>query len=1164
MAPGYVQPPSWTTTFFPSGPRPIGPLATTPDPPAVQLPAAVPVQPNSLARHEGRDLLSAHQAVLKGVLEAESRVAIISGPPGEPFGRLFDLAGEDEVASLLRRHGTRLVRAPEAGRSVTLALAAARSDRSAVALVPNDQLDQAMGVLGRARLRPAEGHGAMCVIFEDRPRECGACCPRRAAFRLGFPTLEPANVEQLRDALDSALRLGRAGGCPVGVVVHESILRSAEVLELRPNRVRETTEAAVPRPRRPAVASSDAGDVLRVARRLELNRAASLPSPGERLGVGFVVVGPARSAMSHLLAGLGLTGRVPVLQLGLLAPVDDSAVGRMLSRCEQLIVLEPRPGVVESCLLAVAEAMRRGGERPAAVWGQRIPPDPAGVEHTLEADEALHPSILARKIVHLLHLIRPTLRVASHLVPDPPAVSRRVPPRGQEIGSAGALALVRRIVADVDQWLSDRARLEERGLAPTTLAIDGVVPRDAAERIVAVETWDRRGFQKEGIAALRQAAADDRPRVFVVCETGSDDDQDLERLIRGVIPGERADRVRVELSNLSDRVGLRELIQDASLSDQLTVIIAADGPPARYDVAAIDRALAEIDHLGFQPKQRLLRPADQACEVRLPAAETPLRAGVEPQAPLRTQVIVDRLPQSLPAQFRFRVRPRLEQVEVVRSRPPVRSWRSDSLTRLPPPKPIHGRQPQWRVHLAGFRDDPPGLAARAISEAGLIMGYDVRSVHDPTPIGAGRRAWAQVLYTNPRPGEAPPPVALTMPYGQADLLLGLDSQETLRAIGPDVSLRVASADRTGVVVNIGRFGEESESEPARAAREQLAASLRAVSREGHRLIEDFAEACRVWFLTDRVVDLALLGAAFQLGHVPVSPDAIEAAVGRIESRGFDRAMEAFQFGRRLAVDRRLLGRPRDDRDESVHRIARRMVLSQAQGGPGAAVRARRFARIVEGTLRGMPGLTETDPGRQAIRDFVIAAYRCLIWGGVDYAESYANLIRRLYDADRGDTGRALTRNAILPLAGGMLIRDAIFVASMATSPEHRRRTRRQLNVRRARGDRIDWRYLTRLDLVVWRRRIRVDIRSSDWPARLAAAARHLVPSRWRGTRGEREVRAFLIDFAERAIRGSARDYKRFSEAMQRLHQEAVNHRLRLMALSEIKQLVEPTERSKQL
>ena len=84
----------------------------------------------------------------------------------------------------------------------------------------------------------------------------------------------------------------------------------------------------------------------------------------------------------------------------------------------------------------------------------------------------------------------------------------------------------------------------------------------------------------------------------------------------------------------------------------------------------------------------------------------------------------------------------------------------------------------------------------------------------------------------------------------------------------------------------------------------------------------------------------------------------------------------------------------------------------------------------------------------------------------------------------------------------------------------------------------------------------MDIRSSDWPARLAAAARHLVPNRWRGTQGEREVRAFLIDFAARAIRGSAHDYKRFSEAMQRLHQEAVRHRLRLMALSEIRQLVE--------
>jgi hypothetical protein len=79
------------------------------------------------------------------------------------------------------------------------------------------------------------------------------------------------------------------------------------------------------------------------------------------------------------------------------------------------------------------------------------------------------------------------------------------------------------------------------------------------------------------------------------------------------------------------------------------------------------------------------------------------------------------------------------------------------------------------------------------------MGYDVRSIHDPTPIGAGRRGWAQVLFTNPRRDETPMAFSTTPPYGQVDLLLGMDPLETLRALGPDAWLRVGSTDRTSAV-----------------------------------------------------------------------------------------------------------------------------------------------------------------------------------------------------------------------------------------------------------------------------------------------------------------------------------------------------------------------------
>jgi hypothetical protein len=149
----------------------------------------------------------------------------------------------------------------------------------------------------------------------------------------------------------------------------------------------------------------------------------------------------------------------------------------------------------------------------------------------------------------------------------------------------------------------------------------------------------------------------------------------------------------------------------------------------------------------------------------------------------------------------------------------------------------------------------------------------------------------------------------------------------------------------------------------------------------------------------------------------------------------------------------------------------------------------------------------------------------------------------------------MTRAAVLPLAEAMLIRDPLYVAAMAASAEHRRRIRHRLHAKRARGDEIERRYLTRIDLLAFSRRARIDLRTSDWPARFASAVRRITPMRLRGSRRERELREYITSFARRAIVQSLIDYPRWADAMQRLHDQAVEDRLRGMAMAEVRMLV---------
>lgn len=1108
-------------------------------------------QPSSPALQRGLGLFTASEALLKGVLEAEMPIELIAGPALGPFEPVFSSIADETVAGLLAAHGTRLSPTPDAGRAVALAHQAALSGRRALVLLPNDELDPALSVLERAAAAPLADGAAMGVVLEDDPPRSPASCPRSAAVRLDLPCVEPPTLRELRDAVEHSIRLSRAGKRPVAVVVHHTILRSVDTLEARPNRVRDAGDAVLARAERRALRGTETAGVLRLARRLELNRTYSGPTPGEKVPCGFLAVGPTSAALAHIVHVMSLYGRVPLLQLGLLNPIDGPLVERLLGRCEKVVLLEPRPGSMAAAVMAIAEDMRRRGEDPADLWSRLLPPDTAGRQETLRPEDAVHPSILARKIAHLLHLIRPSLDVADMLVPDPPALPVRLPRRGADLGMSGARALVRSVLADVDQWLRDQGG-PEQGPAGA-LAIDGVEPQGAAGgRVVRVETWSDRGFLREGVASLRQAAYAGGPWIFVLCVFRPYGTQDLERLVRGAVPGEQADRVRIEAADLNDRAGFRSLLQEMAVADLLGVIVAGDGPPSRFDVTALERARAEIDRLGYERRQRAIWPAEEACAFRRQAEPA---ARVEPGAfPSRSQVTVTRRSSRLEGRLRLRVRPLLEEVEVVRDRPPAPTWRQASRERPPRPEPIHGRQAQWRAHMAGLRGEPPGVAAWALFHAGRTMGYQVSGVVDPTPIGPGRRAWAQVLFTRPGREEDPVPLAAGVPYGEADLLLGLDGAEALRAIDREGSLRVANFDRTCAVVNLGAFEDERDREPV-ATPPQIHAALRAVTRGEHLVVEDFAGACRGAFQTDRVADLALLGAAFQLGLVPVTREAIEASVQKVEARGFGRAAEAFQFGCHLAADRRVPSRPQEPDVEEAERAVRRTLLLLRRGARSRRATVARFAELLRGTVAAMPGLGETDPGRTARRELVAALERCLAWGGLGCAVRYADLIVTLYRADRGDMGRGLTRDAILPLAEAMLIRDPFYVAAMATSPGQRRRLRRRLNVKLARGDRLERRFLTRIELVALRRRFRLDLRTSDWPAHVLALVRRGVPAAWRGSSRERRIRAAVIDVVQRAALGAEDDYRRWSETMHRLHTQARDDRLRNMAPSELQMLL---------
>ena len=1118
-----------------------------------------------LWKHTGTATLSAAEAMLKATLECLPSVHRLIYVASQATADIDRICADPETAELLRMHRLQVEPMADAGRAALLAAWAARRGQHVVAILTGPTVPGALNLL-EAATKPLPDGAALGLIVEDLALNRSAVDIRGRLARQGLPLLEACDVPHLRDSVENVLRISRSARGVAAVVVDRSILRSSETVALRPNRGEEEPDDQdrVRRRRRPRW--QETGGPLRMARRLELNSWRSMPSPGEAVSWGFITVGPADRCLQHMATMLGISGRLPVLHLGLLHPIDEAAITRILNRCQNVIVLEPRPGTIEHIVLQIAESLRSKGGSPALTWGRRLPPDESGESQRLDEREALHPSRLLRRLQHVIHGLATTGMMKQDFQSEPPSLP--VPVLMERFGAAGQQEAIRRIAQGIPEMLEqeqddletieDEKEDSHRELGPVRIFIDGEASGPPEGRDVYIETFSGPGFFRHGSAAIRQAAGSRDTWLLLVAQPHGQDRADLERLAQAAVPKGHADRVQIRRGTLAETSRLRKMIRDAVAETELTIIVIDDGPPTRFDVSAIESELSEIDQQGFQPMQRIVWPADRACVIRQPPmlAELEVEA-VRHAAAVETRSSRETLAWRWPPRLGGRIRLLVEQIEVHRSRPPIREYEGGS-DGLPAPVPVHADSPSWSVHIAGLRGPSPGLAARALMLAGSKMGYHVHARMLPGPIGAGRRAWAQVSFSRPRTEQESSQVSSTIPWGEADLMLGLDRVESLLAVSPDEPLRVASQQRTRGVINIGLFEDQLDREVASQPVGDIAEYFRSLLHPEGQVVEDFTDLCRWRFHNERLADLSQLGTAFQLGAVPLSPDAIESALRELESLGYARSLEAFRLGREFAENPASLRRPGEDPNaETAQQFMRRQKTPpMGKSRFGARESSARFNRLTQRVFFDVPGLADTAEGREAHRDLAVALRRCVTWGGFDYAERFADSVVALYRVDRADTGRALTRKAILPLAEACLARDSIYLSSMAISSEHRRETRQRLNVHLARGDRVEVRYLTRLELTFLRWRFRVDLRTSDWMARALAGARRLLPSSWRGTSRDRQVRRLVQEILLRAGTGASSDYEGWLETLSELHDMALDGRLRRVNPERLREMLE--------
>jgi len=322
------------------------------------------------------------------------------------------------------------------------------------------------------------------------------------------------------------------------------------------------------------------------------------------------------------------------------------------------------------------------------------------------------------------------------------------------------------------------------------------------------------------------------------------------------------------------------------------------------------------------------------------------------------------------------------------------------------------------------------------------------------------------------------PTTGAIPYGRCDLLLGIDILEAIRAIDPREQFRVASKERTAAVLNtyhqptvytlLGREDFDPD-----ALREEIYSHCKA----DWSYSKNLSDICEARLGSKQFVNIMMLGVAYQLGLIPVSAHSIAWAIKDSIRRDQRRNIKAFNIGRKLALEPRVL--PKKPAPETAEQlIVNKSRIIRRDGWTGRR-RADVFEKLVQGAMKQMRDLPD-----ESKYDLALRVYDLLNYQDDQFARRYIDLVRGIYRRDSAERKFAATHAAIWNLAKVMLIKDEPYVAYLLTRYEKKVRDIAKYGVDEANGDRLVYRHHTSPEFNIGKHKIRLRITTSDWQLRL--------------------------------------------------------------------------------
>ena len=890
---------------------------------------------------------------------------------------------------------------------------------------------------------------------------------------------------------------------------------------------------------------------IETARALELNEIQFMEdtSTGKRHRLGFVSAGLAYSCLLHALEELNLHGDIPILKLGMTHPVDTEIVRAFAEQVDEIYVVEEKRPLLENEIKALLTQMYQSGEikRYVNVWGKQFPNDLAGVP----VASGLDASILIQKLIPLLrerlgtadasvdteHLAREEAlqkQVSEQEIDIPQRTPTFCPGCPHRDSSSVFLEITR-------QFMDPDYMKKHHNSGPVDLVFHGDIgcysmlkyepfPRlmhnlsamalgggagAGIDRFIQNKQVVFMGdstFFHGGMAAISDSIKNNQDIAYIILDnqttamtghqpTPADEldilgnptfAQDIEQVAQGLAGNSEIDIVR---TNPEDRVNYKKYIEKTILKPGVKIVIADKECAITYHRRIRREQRKTIANDGFLKYEKHINITPEVCEF---CRECTIATGCPGLKIIDTdygeKIAIDRsncVSDGACARIKYAC-PAFEEVIVTRKRLPqkehVESIYHNLLSDapLPPPPPLTFKR-NWNMYAAGVGGMGIGTISKVLVVAGYLQGYNVTFCDRKGLAIRNGGVYTHIAYTQSDVHASP-----MIPYGKADLLLGLDILEAVRGITAQSHFRIASPSRTAAVVNTAKtetittlIGKD-DFDP-----ETLEDTLQMHTNADAYFGIDLFTVSEELFGNKLYANMMLLGAAFQRQLIPLELEPLQLALKQMMPHAdLDTNMQAFTVGRRLVLEFHESSVITPSVKTLITYVemlkSKRQILERKWGGKRLA---REYVALVESVVETL------DIGSDDVnRTLALYIYDLVQFEGIDYARMYAEKIKQVYARDSVDYDYRATKAAIRYLHKVMLIKDEVYVAHLLTSEEKLQRDKELYEVDTANGDKIRYVHLNRPHFTVMGLEFEGDIDTRNWQLNLMKRMKFL--RRW--------------------------------------------------------------------